>query len=146
MAAPQQESRQGEEHRDRQVEAAEQSAVESAGVPGVERHVGDDDADRSAGPHPFDCGQESASAAHLPAGVGAPLPRIAALCIVAGGAKPPLPRIAALCIVAGGAKPPLLPIAALCIVAGGEVHTDSVPGLFGYPRFAYPRDINSELK
>src|ERR1700761_704843 len=63
MTAPQQEARQCEEHRHRQIEAAEQPTVDPAGVPGVKRDVGDDDADRRAGPHSFDRGEEATSAA-----------------------------------------------------------------------------------
>jgi hypothetical protein len=66
VPAPQQESRQREEHRHREVEAAEQPAVDTAGVPGLKRHVRDDDADRGAGAHALDGGQEVT----LPSGSG----------------------------------------------------------------------------
>ena len=56
MAAPQQEARQREEHRDGQIEPAEQPAVDTAGVTGLERDVRDDDTDRRACPHPLDGG------------------------------------------------------------------------------------------
>ena len=106
MTAPQQEARQREEHRHRQIETAEQPTVDPAGVPGVKRDVGDDDADRRAGAHSFDRGQEAASAADLLARVYAPLFPASRRC----------PH----------------PVAWLCIVAGGR-HGDSLPGEWGTP-------------
>ena len=62
VPAPQQETRQREEHGDGQIEAAEQSTRHPAGVPGLERDMGDHDADGRAGSHALDGGQEAAGA------------------------------------------------------------------------------------
>ena len=63
VAAPEQESGQREENRDRQIESAEQPTVDPAGMPGLERSVGDHHSDGSAGTHALDGGQEVAGAA-----------------------------------------------------------------------------------
>ena len=65
VAAPQQEARQREEHRHRQVEAGEQPAVPAAAVGRLERHVSEYDSHGGTGPHALDSGQETAGAAHL---------------------------------------------------------------------------------
>jgi hypothetical protein len=65
MSAPQQKSRQREEHRDRQIEATEQPTVDPTGVPGLKCDVGHDDADGRACPHSFHGGQEITSSPHL---------------------------------------------------------------------------------
>ena len=59
VASPQQEARQREKHRNGEVEPAEQPARDPAGVAGLERDVGDDDADRRARAHPLDGGKEA---------------------------------------------------------------------------------------
>jgi len=58
MPAPQQEPGQPEEHGDRQIEPAEQPPVDSSGVAGLERDMGDHHPDGRAGPHALDRGQE----------------------------------------------------------------------------------------
>src|SRR6185312_9390281 len=65
MSAPQQEPGQGEEHRDSQVEPAEQPTGHTAGVAGLKRDVGDDDADGRAGAHSLYRGQKAADPADL---------------------------------------------------------------------------------
>ena len=59
VASPQQEARQREKHRNGEVEPAEQPARDPAGVAGLERDVGDDDADGRARAHPLDGGKEA---------------------------------------------------------------------------------------
>ena len=66
VATPQQETRQREEHRYREVEPAEQPARHAAAVTGLERDVGEHHTHGGAGAHPFDGGQE----ASRPADVG----------------------------------------------------------------------------
>ncbi len=71
VAAPQQEARQREEHRDSEVEPAEQPPHYPAGVPGLKGHVGDDNPDGRAGAHSLDRRQEatgSSDALGLPSG------------------------------------------------------------------------------
>ena len=65
VPAPQQESRQREEHRDREVEPPEQPPGAPGGVSGLEGHVGDHHADGGARTHAFDGGQETAGAGHV---------------------------------------------------------------------------------
>ena len=65
VAAPQQKPRQREEHRDRKVEPAEESARDPAGVARLECDVGDDDTDRGACAHALKSGQEITSPAYL---------------------------------------------------------------------------------
>ncbi|COV96817.1 Uncharacterised protein [Mycobacterium tuberculosis] len=64
MSAPQQESRHGEEHRHRQIEAAEQPPAHTARVPGLERDVSDHDADGRACAHSLDGGQKATGPTH----------------------------------------------------------------------------------
>jgi hypothetical protein len=60
MPAPQQEARQREEDRDGEVEAAEYPADDSSALAGLERDVGDDDADGRTRAQAFDGGQKPA--------------------------------------------------------------------------------------
>jgi hypothetical protein len=64
MPTPQQEPRERKEHRDGKVEPAEQPAGGPAGVTGLKRDVGHDDADRRARAHALDGGQETPGPAH----------------------------------------------------------------------------------
>ena len=70
MAAPQQEARQREEHRDGEVEPAEQPSHYPAGVPGLKGDVGDDDPDGRAGPHSLDRRQEASGYLRHPRALG----------------------------------------------------------------------------
>ena len=65
VAAPQQESRQREEHRDREIKTSEQPTVDPAGMPRLKRDVRDDHADGRACPHALDGGQERPDPADL---------------------------------------------------------------------------------
>jgi hypothetical protein len=71
MATPQQEPGQREEHRDGEIEPAEQPARDPTCVSGLKRDMGDDDPDGGARAHALDGGQESPSPADV-RGMGHP--------------------------------------------------------------------------
>ena len=90
VSAPQQESRQREEHRDGEVEAPEQPAGGAAGVPGLESDVRDHHAHGRARAHALHGGQEAADPAHLLAiGHDHSLPCAAVLPDGSGTPEPP---------------------------------------------------------
>jgi hypothetical protein len=64
VATPQQKARQREEHRNGQVEPAEQPPRDPAGVACLKGDMRDDDADGGARAHPLEGGQETTSPAH----------------------------------------------------------------------------------
>jgi hypothetical protein len=65
VPAPEQETRQCEEHRDSEVEPAEQPARYPARMPRLKCDMGDDDADGGTGTHPLDRGQEISRSADV---------------------------------------------------------------------------------